>query len=166
MSSEHVQLLLEEVRQMRKLLELLAEPAIAQRDAKLRDELRTIVGSSTPKQESVLLMDGSRTQAQLISGNRCISNATVVKQYVEEHLKTKDAKKIMRECEDPKTRTHLQTIFSYRSAQALDYHLKPLREADLLRQRVEDDGTIVFEWSNLFRRLPKSAIRAVLADGR
>ena len=24
------------------------------------------------------------------------------------------------------------------------------------------DGTIVFEWSNLFRRLPKSTIRAIL----
>ena len=43
---------------MRKLLELLAEPAIAQRDAKLRDELRRIVGSSSKKQQSVLLMDG------------------------------------------------------------------------------------------------------------
>ena len=52
---------------MRKLLEVLAEPAIAQRDAKLRDELRTIVGSSSKKQESVLLMDGSRTQAQIIA---------------------------------------------------------------------------------------------------
>ncbi len=52
---------------MRKLLELLAEPAIAQRDAKLRDELRKIVGSSSKKQQSVLLMDGSRTQAQIVA---------------------------------------------------------------------------------------------------
>lgn len=59
--------LLAEVRQMRKLLELLAEPAIAQRDAKLRDELRRIVGSSQKKQQSVLLMDGSRTQAQIVA---------------------------------------------------------------------------------------------------
>ena len=67
MNDDHARLLLEEVRQMRKLLEVLAEPAIAQRDAKLRDELRTIVGSSSKKQESVLLMDGSRTQAQIIA---------------------------------------------------------------------------------------------------
>ena len=59
MNDEHAQILLEEVRQMRKLLELLAEPSIAQRDAKLRDELRKIVGSSLKKQQSVLLMDGS-----------------------------------------------------------------------------------------------------------
>jgi DNA-binding MarR family transcriptional regulator len=52
---------------MRKLLELLAEPAIAQRDAKLRDELRNIAGSSSKKQQSVLLMDGSRTQKQIVA---------------------------------------------------------------------------------------------------
>jgi len=93
-----------------------------------------------------------------------ISNATVVKQYVLEHLKTKDAKKIMKECEEPKTKTHLQTTFKYNSKPALDHHLKPLREADLLRQKVEEDGTIVFEWSNLFRRLPKSTLKSILGD--
>jgi hypothetical protein len=67
MDDKTAQLLLEEVRQMRKLLELLAEPAIAQRDAKLRDELRRLVGSSRTKQQAVLLMDGSRTQAQIIA---------------------------------------------------------------------------------------------------
>jgi hypothetical protein len=67
MNDDLVQLLLEEVHQMRKLLELLAEPAIAQRDAKLRGELRNIVGSSQKKQQAVVLMDGSRTQAQIIA---------------------------------------------------------------------------------------------------
>ena len=67
MTDEHVQLLLEEVRQMRKLLEVLAEPAVAQRDGKLRAELRNIVGSSVKKQQSVLLMDGRRTQKQIIT---------------------------------------------------------------------------------------------------
>ncbi|MCY3018367.1 MAG: hypothetical protein NTW87_04955 [Planctomycetota bacterium] len=67
MTDEHVQLLLEEVRQLRKLVELLAEPAIAQRDAKLRGELRNIVGSSIKKQRSVFLMDGSRTQKQILA---------------------------------------------------------------------------------------------------
>ena len=70
----------------------------------------------------------------------------------------------MTECEEPKTRSHLQTSFGYKSKQALDHHLKPLREAVLLRERVEDDGTIVFEWSNLFRSLPKSAIKSILGD--
>jgi hypothetical protein len=67
MSSEQDQALLDEVRKMRKLLELLAEPAIAERDAKLRDELRKIVGSSTKKQESVFLMDGSRKQVEIVA---------------------------------------------------------------------------------------------------
>jgi hypothetical protein len=93
-----------------------------------------------------------------------ISNATVVKQYVQEHLKTKDAKKILKECETPKTRLQLKTTFSYKTKQALDHHLKPLREADLLREKVEENGTKVFEWSNLFRRLPKSAIKSILGD--
>jgi hypothetical protein len=57
--------LLEAVRDIRKLLELLAEPAIAQRDAKLRNELRQIVGASKQKQESVCLMNGERTQKEI-----------------------------------------------------------------------------------------------------
>ena len=67
MNDQLIELLLEEVRQMRRLLELLAEPAIAQRDMKLRGELRSIVGSSGKKQHAVLLMDGSRTQSQLVA---------------------------------------------------------------------------------------------------
>jgi DNA-binding MarR family transcriptional regulator len=67
MNDEDARILLEEVRQMRKLLELLAEPAISQRDAKLRDELRRVVGSSSKKEQAVLLMDGSRTQAQIVA---------------------------------------------------------------------------------------------------
>lgn len=67
MKDEHVQLLIDEVRQVRKLLEILAEPAIAQRDAKLREELRKIVGSSSAKQRSVSVMDGSRTQKEIIA---------------------------------------------------------------------------------------------------
>src|SRR4051794_3671520 len=67
MNNDQAELLIDEVRQIRKLLELLAEPAIAQRDAKLRDELRNIVGSSVKYQQSVMLMDGSRTQAQIVA---------------------------------------------------------------------------------------------------
>ena len=59
--------LLDAVLEIRNLLELLAEPAIAQRDAKLRQELRKLVGSSEPKQRSVFFMNGERTQAQIRS---------------------------------------------------------------------------------------------------
>lgn len=93
-----------------------------------------------------------------------ISNAQVVKQYVQVHLTTKDSIKLMKECETAKSRSHLQATFNYNSKQALDHHLRPLREADLLREKAEDDGSVVFEWSNLFRRLPKTVIKSILGN--
>jgi hypothetical protein len=54
--------ILNTVNEIRDLLRLLAEPAIAERDRKLRDELRRIVGSSRAKSGAVRLMDGTRTQ--------------------------------------------------------------------------------------------------------
>jgi len=60
--------LLEAVNEMRELLRLMAEPAIAERDKKLRASLREIAGSPTGKKaKAVLLMDGSRTQKSIIS---------------------------------------------------------------------------------------------------
>ncbi|MGX9391810.1 hypothetical protein ACWX0K_00505 [Nitrobacteraceae bacterium UC4446_H13] len=95
-----------------------------------------------------------------------ISNAAVVKQYVQEHLKTKDAKKIMKECEEPRTKQHLQITFGYNSRQALHHHLKQLYEADLLRDKAQEDGSIVVEWTNLFRRLPKTTIKSILGGAK
>ncbi len=91
-----------------------------------------------------------------------ISNASIVKKYVEEHLTTARSREIMRACESPRTKADLATSFQLNSTQALDHHLKPLREADLLHQLVLEDGTIAFEWSNLFRRLPKTTISSIL----
>ncbi len=117
--------------------------------------------SSQPLQDELVAI---KDRLNAIETIQSISNASVVKKYVEEHLTTKRAKDIMKECEEPRTRSHLITQLKFNSGQALDHHLKPLREADLLRQKIEEDGTIVFEWSNLFRRLPKSTIKAILAD--
>ncbi len=95
-----------------------------------------------------------------------ISNRQVVEVYVREHLKTDKGKQILKECEEPRTRDYLIKKFVFNSAAALDYHLTPLREADLIRQRFDDDGTIqTFEQSNLFKRLPKSSVRKLL-DGQ
>ena len=55
--------ILSAINEIREYVRLLAEPAIAERDRKLRNELRRIVGKSNPKAKAVLLMDGSRTQA-------------------------------------------------------------------------------------------------------
>ncbi|MGX9391809.1 hypothetical protein ACWX0K_00510 [Nitrobacteraceae bacterium UC4446_H13] len=56
---------LETLRKIYGLLELLAEDKIAQRDAKQRTALLEIVGKSLAKQKSALLMDGTRTQAEI-----------------------------------------------------------------------------------------------------
>lgn len=49
--------------EMRDLLRLMAEPAIAERDKKRRGTLRSIAGSAASKQaRAILLMDGTRTQ--------------------------------------------------------------------------------------------------------
>lgn len=59
--------LLKAVHEIRDLIRLMAEPAIAQRDQKLRDELRTIVGKSAPRSNAVILMrDGELTRQEII----------------------------------------------------------------------------------------------------
>ena len=56
--------------EMRDLLRLIAEPAIAQRDKKLRESLRDIAGSAAGmKAKAILLMDGTRTQKMIT--NEC-----------------------------------------------------------------------------------------------
>ena len=75
--SENSTELIETIRKIHGLLELLAEDKIAQRDAKKRETLREIVGASTAKQNSILLMDGTRTQKEILAetsvnqGNFC-----------------------------------------------------------------------------------------------
>ena len=61
------------LREMRDLLRLIAEPAIAQRDKKVREALRRLVGGAKGKKaKAILLMDGTRTQARII--NECEIN--------------------------------------------------------------------------------------------
>jgi hypothetical protein len=56
--NEQVELL----REVRDLLRVIAEPALAKRDERLRTSLTSIVGKSKQKAKAVLLMDGSRSQ--------------------------------------------------------------------------------------------------------
>jgi len=53
------------LREMRNILLVIAEPALAQRDEKLRATLRGIVGKSKPRAKAVLLMDGTRSQSEI-----------------------------------------------------------------------------------------------------
>lgn len=68
--------------EMRDLLRLLAEPAVAERDKKHREEIRKIAGKSEAKRKAVLAMDGSRTQATIHKecGMQKSNLSTLVKQ--------------------------------------------------------------------------------------
>ena len=65
--NDHSMQILQALNEMRELLRIIAEPAIAERDKKLRAELRAIAGSATNrKTKAVLLMDGSRNQKKIV----------------------------------------------------------------------------------------------------
>jgi hypothetical protein len=53
------------LREIRDLLLVIAEPALAKRDERLREALVEIVGKSKAKAAAVFLMDGSRSQATI-----------------------------------------------------------------------------------------------------
>lgn len=84
-----------------------------------------------------------------------ISNRPVVEAFVRSHLTTEIRQRVMKGCEQPRTKNDLVSSLGFQSVQALDYHLTPLREADLIHQRSDDDGIQTFEWSKLFKGLPK-----------
>lgn len=53
------------LREVRDLLRVIAEPALAERDKKLKAALLEVVGNSKKRAEVVLLMNGFRSQADL-----------------------------------------------------------------------------------------------------
>jgi DNA-binding MarR family transcriptional regulator len=53
------------LREMRDLLRVIAEPALAKRDERLRASLLRIVGKSEARSKAVILMDGSRGQGAI-----------------------------------------------------------------------------------------------------
>src|SRR5262245_4267861 len=95
MTSDRSAQMLHVLSEMRDLLRLIAEPAIAQRDKKLREALRDIAGSVTGKKaKAILLMDGTRNQARII--NECGINqgdlSVLVKKLKAEELLKEDPK--------------------------------------------------------------------------
>lgn len=117
--------------------------------------------SSQPIQDELVAIKDRLSAIETIQS---ISNAAVVKKYVQDILKNDHAKNIMRACEQPRTKDYLQADGGHNSKQALDRHLQPLKQADLLLREVQDDGVVVFGWSNLFRRLPKATIKSLLGN--
>jgi hypothetical protein len=81
--------------EIRDLVRLIAEPQIAARDKKLRDELIRIVGSGDSKKKAVLAMDGSRTQMEIHkqTGMNLGNLSTLVKQLSKSELLSGDLKK-------------------------------------------------------------------------
>jgi len=53
------------LREMRDLLRVIAEPALAERDKKLRASLLDVVGKGKAKAKAVVLMDASRNQSAI-----------------------------------------------------------------------------------------------------
>jgi hypothetical protein len=88
--SEETELL----REMRDLLLVMAEPALAKRDEKRRAALRDIVGKSQQKAKAVLLMDGARTQSAIGKETKFDAGnlSRLVKMLREAELITEDAK--------------------------------------------------------------------------
>lgn len=131
----------------------------------MNDEKRPKKGhmevSSQSLQDELVAIKERLSAIETISS---ISNAVVVKKYVEDSVKNEQAKKIMRACEDAKSKEELRVAGGHNSTQALDRYLQPLKQADLLWREVRDDGVVVFQWSNLFRRLSRPIIKAILAD--
>jgi len=52
--------------EIRDLLLVMAEPAVAKRDEKLRDSLRRLAGKGKKNCTAIMLMDGSRPQAAIV----------------------------------------------------------------------------------------------------
>jgi hypothetical protein len=94
-----------------------------------------------------------------------ISNRAIVEQHVRNHLTSKQAKQIMKECSEPRTREHLMAKLGHKTPQALDYYLAPLRDNNLIHQHYDENGGIqTFECSKLFRQLSKKTQKEIL-DG-
>jgi hypothetical protein len=126
-----------------------------------------------PKKTDNLEISSDQLRAELIAIKErvgaletiaSISNRKEVEAFVREHLTTDKGRQIVKECEEPRTREHLMSKFSFASPQALEYYLSPLRESDLIRQHFDETGKQTFEWSNLFKRLPKGVRNEILND--
>src|SRR5207248_8635008 len=80
--------------EIRDLLQVMAEPALAKRDEKLRKALRAVARKSHKSRSAILLMDGSRTQAAIAkeSGMDTSNLSKLVKSLTEESLIAADEK--------------------------------------------------------------------------
>jgi len=127
-----------------------------------------------PKRDALEVKSGS-IEAELIEIKErlgsletiaSLSNSGVVLDYARKHVTSEQRLAIMRICEVPQTKEQLRVALNQNSPQAVDIHLKPLRDADLIHQRTNDGGLLTFEWSKLFKSLPKSSRGSLLREDR
>lgn len=123
-----------------------------------QDKASLEVSSDQLRQELIEI----RERLEALETIASISNKKEVEQYVRGHLKSENAKALMKACANKVTRETLIAELGYNNRQALDYHLTPLREADLVQQQHGASGTQTFTWSKLFRGLPKLVINDIL----
>lgn len=90
-----------------------------------------------------------------------IANQEILVKYFGEVLNTPQRRQIMAACAEPQTRDELISKFKFNSPQALNHHLKPLREG--LVHETHSDGVAYFEWSLLFKRLQQKKREELLA---
>ena len=109
-----------------------------------------------------LLNELSEIKDRRCSGKRCRNRQLHRLGRVFGVLNTNQRRQIMTECQELRTREQLMTKFGFRSAQALNFHLNPLREG--LIHETHSDGTVLFEWSLLFKRLQKTKREELLAE--
>ena len=93
-----------------------------------------------------------------------IANQEHLVKFFAEVLTTPQRKQIMAACKEPKTIAELVLLLDLRSPQALNHHLKPLREG--LLHEVHTEGNLRFEWSLLFKRIPSKKRDALLGQGK
>ena len=125
-----------------------------------------------PKRDALEIKSGS-IEAELIEIKERLgsletiaglANSREVLEHARKHLTSEQRFAIMRLCESPQTKEQLKITLNYNSIPALDNHLKPLREADLIHQRTNDEGLLTFEWSKIFKSVPKSSRNSLLLE--
>ncbi len=82
-----------------------------------------------------------------------IANQEALQKYFWSVLSTDERRRIMDALRTPLTKKEIQERLGKNSRQAVDHHLNPLREG--LVHSVHRDGVERFEWSLLFKRMPK-----------
>jgi DNA-binding transcriptional ArsR family regulator len=70
-------------------------------------------------------------------------------------------KAILRLCEEPRTKEELMAELDFKSPQALDHHLNPLRDHGII-ETTEKERKLAFVRSRIVSKLQKSALKKLI----